>query len=39
MLVRKTWVKRWWPSGLCKYRYTGYFLFGFIPLYISREGA
>ena len=35
MIVRRTWMKRV-CIGVYKY-YTGYFLFGFIPLYISRE--
>ena len=38
MLMRKTWKKRW-GSGFTKYIYTGYFLFGFIPVYISREAV
>ena len=31
MIIKKTWYS--WP----KYKYTGYFLFGIIPLYIVRE--
>lgn len=36
MLVRKTWTKfnrKAWK----KYYYTGYFLFGFIPIFIDRK--
>lgn len=35
MIIRKTWMKRV-RFGVYKY-YIGYFLFGIIPLYISRE--
>ena len=35
MIIRKTWTKN---KGLWQInKYTGYFLFGFIPLYIKRE--
>lgn len=36
MLIKKTWTrfdKKFWT----KYYYTGYFLFGFIPIFISRS--
>lgn len=36
MLMRKTW-NVYWKCGTLKHRYCGYFLFGFIPLYISRD--
>lgn len=43
MIVRREWVKRkqlFKDSGLYKeYFYRGYFLFGIIPLYISRSRA
>ena len=35
MIVKRTWMKQV-RIGIYKY-YTGYFLLGFIPLYISRE--
>lgn len=35
MIVRRTWVKR--INNFEKYYYTGYFLLGFIPLYIRRD--
>ena len=35
MIVKRTWTKN---NGVwTKYKYTGYFLLGFIPLFISRE--
>lgn len=36
MIIKKTWYGSW--SG-CSYRYTytGWFLFGIIPLYVNRE--
>lgn len=34
MIIRKTWCKY---THIRKYIYTGYFLFGIIPIYISRE--
>lgn len=37
MIVRKQWVTRY-HGGLVKYHYDGWFLFGFIPLFISRKG-
>lgn len=36
MIVRKKWRKVITP-GVCSYDYEGWFLFGFIPLYIRRE--
>ena len=30
MIIKKTWYKH-------EYNYTGYFLFGIIPLYVRRE--
>ena len=35
MIVKRTWTKS--NSIWVKYEYTGYFLLGFIPLFISRE--
>lgn len=36
MIFKKTWKRKW--TGLTfRYNYTGWFLFGFIPLYIYRE--
>ena len=35
MIVKKSWVKR--ASAFTEYWYEGYFLFGFIPLFIKRE--
>ena len=35
MIVKRKWTRRL-NGGLTVYRYTGYFLFGFIPLYIER---
>ena len=38
MLIKRTWTKlnrRTWT----RYRYKGYFLFGFIPIFIDRETA
>jgi hypothetical protein len=37
MIVRKTWQKRS-QGGLVQYEYDGWFLFGFIPLYVRRYG-
>lgn len=34
MIYKKTWTKYKFPWT---YVYTGYFLFGFIPLYINRQ--
>ena len=36
MIIKKTWKRR---DGVYRYRYkyTGWFLFGIIPLYINRE--
>ncbi len=36
MIVRKKWRKILVP-GVSSYDYEGWFLFGFIPLYISRD--
>lgn len=35
MLIKKTWYKYNWKYHI-EYHYEGYFLFGFIPIYISR---
>lgn len=35
MIIKKTWTRR--KRYGYKYKYTGYFLCGFIPLYINRE--
>ena len=35
MLIKKTWNK-YNRKPLIRYYYEGYFLFGFIPIYISR---
>lgn len=35
MLIKKTWST--YKRFNLTYRYTGYFLFGFLPLYIKRE--
>ena len=35
MLIKKTWNKYDWKHHI-GYYYEGYFLFGFIPIYISR---
>ena len=35
MLIKKTWNKYDWKHHI-EYHYEGYFLFGFIPIYISR---
>lgn len=37
MIVKKYWAKRT-PTGRILYEYEGYFLLGFIPLYIYRNG-
>lgn len=40
MTIKKVWFSKKGISGIFftpKYVYTGYFLFGIIPLYISRE--
>ena len=36
MLMRKSW-RTYDKCGICKYEYWGYFLLGFIPLYIERR--
>ena len=39
MIVKRIWTKNTEAFGeLWPIRYTGWFLFGFIPLYIVREG-
>lgn len=38
MLIRKTWTK-FDREALKKYYYTGYFLFGFIPIFIDRDAS
>lgn len=36
MIIKKTWKGKF--TGLTfRYKYTGWFLFGIIPLYVSRE--
>ena len=37
MIVRKEWYTE--MAGLRWYEYEGWFLFGFIPLYIRRHGS
>lgn len=38
MIIRKTWRKLYCKhSHIFRYIYTGYFLFGIIPLYVRRE--
>ena len=34
MIIKKSWYK---IKGIYRYNYTGFFLFGFIPLYIVRD--
>lgn len=36
MIIKKTWNGSW-TGCTYRYRYTGWFLFGIIPLYINRE--
>lgn len=36
MIIKRTW-KRKFEGYYWRYHYTGYFLFGIIPLYINRE--
>lgn len=36
MLIKRTWT-RFNKKGWTKYYYTGYFLFGFIPIFINRK--
>lgn len=36
MIYKKTWTKST-TYGIIRMRYTGWFLFGFIPIYIVRE--
>jgi hypothetical protein len=38
MIYKKSWIKRM-DLGCIFYVYTGYFLFGIVPLYIKRERA
>ena len=38
MIVYKQWRKSWF-SGLKHYEYEGWFLLGFIPLYVRRHGS
>lgn len=37
MIVRKTWTKPRFEGGFYLYEYEGWFLFGFIPVYIVRR--
>ena len=38
MILKKTWYSNW--TGYCyRYHWKGWFLFGFIPLYIIKEEA
>ena len=38
MIIKKTWYNKKRYGGIFyEYKYTGYFLFGFIPLFINRE--
>lgn len=36
MLIKRTWTK-YDRKTIMKYYYTGYFLFGFIPIFIDRD--
>lgn len=36
MIIKKTWNGHW-TGCTYRYKYTGWFLFGIIPLYIHRE--
>lgn len=36
MLIKRTWT-RYSGKPFTKYYYTGYFLFGFIPIFIDRD--
>lgn len=36
MLIKRTWTK-YNRKTFTKYYYTGYFLFGFIPIFIDRD--
>ena len=36
MLIKRTWT-RFNRKKMMKYYYTGYFLFGFIPIFIKRD--
>ena len=36
MIIKKTWKCKWTGYNY-RYKYTGWFLFGIIPLYIDRE--
>lgn len=36
MIIKKTWKAKWTGSHY-RYYYTGWFLFGVIPLYVNRE--
>ena len=38
MIIKRTWTKHKRHGGVFyRYKYTGYFLLGFIPLFINRE--
>lgn len=36
MLIKRTWTRYDWKTRM-KYYYKGYFLFGFIPIFIDRS--
>ena len=36
MIIKRTWTK-YNRKAMIKYYYTGYFLFGFIPIFIDRD--
>ena len=38
MLIKRTWTK-YNKRTFTKYYYTGYFLFGFIPIFIDRDAS
>ena len=37
MIIKKGWYGGRWTGYMYRYKYTGWFLFGIIPLYIKRE--
>lgn len=37
MLIKRTWTRYSRKKTFTKYYYTGYFLFGFIPIFIDRS--
>ena len=38
MIYKKHWIRKNRKPGSAFFRYTGWFLFGVIPVYIHREG-